>query len=482
MAIFANRYIHDNHLIHSPMTLLIVAIVVTAYALIASDRFTRINKATVAIFAGTLGWVVYICFGADFVDSQHPDEYFDWLSGAVSTSDVVKQYIAENVFLPYVARAAEIAFFLLATMSIADLLITNGCLDYLRSWMRTRHSKRLLWTITAVTFLISANLDNLTTTIVMLMVMRDIVANRKQRRLYGSSIVIAANAGGAMTVIGDPTGLFLWNIGAVSASAFSLHLLVPSLIAWALPTWLMGRMLPERIDIESQLNAYRDGKTSLWVYIKQIVMLIIGIGGLWSIPTLYNITHLSPFLGALCVLSALWLTNELFNRKSLDAGNMIIPRIPKVLQYETVQTILFVTGIVLSIGVVQETGAIRWLTIILDDTFHNVWLGGLLAGVVSSVLDNFATAVSFFAFHDVADASVAADSFMANFQQNGNSWNIIAYCTAVGGNILLIGSLSGIAWMKTENVRLGWYFRNVGLKAALGWLVGFAAMYLVSVI
>ena len=462
------------------MTLLIVAIILTSYVLIACERLTHINKATVAIFAGTLGWVVYICFGADFVHSQYPTEYFSWLNGAAPTSHAVKQYIAQNIFLPYVARAAEIAFFLLATMSIADILITNGCLDWLREAMRTRNSRKLLWMITAVTFLISANLDNLTTTIVMLMVMRSIVANRRQRMLFGSAIVIAANTGGAMTVIGEPTGLWLWNMEAVTASRFSFHLFLPVLIAYALPTFLIGTMLPERVDIQSQLSAYRDNNSSKWIYIKQLVMLIIGIVGLWSIPTLYNITHLSPFLGALCVLSLLWLINELFNRHIADTGQTIIPRIPKVLQFETVQTILFVIGIMLSIGVVKETGAIAWLTRILDDTFHNVWLGGVLATVVSSVLDNFATAISFFAFHDVADATLPATNFLSNFQQDGNSWNIIAYCAAVGGNILLIGSMSGIALIKAERVPLSWYLRNVAPKALLGWAVGFGALYLIS--
>ncbi len=464
------------------MTLLIVAIIVMAYVLIASQNLTHINKATVAIFAGTVGWVIYICFGADFVHSQYKAEYFDWLNGATSTSHVVKQYIAEHIFLPYVARAAEIAFFLLATMSIADVLITNGCLDYLRSKMRTRNARKLLWMITAVTFIISANLDNLTTTIVMLMVMRNIVANRRQRMLYGSAIVIAANTGGALTVIGEPTGLYLWNIKAVTASLYSWHMLFPVLIAWALPTYLIGRMLPDRVDIVSQLSAYRDNSISKWVYVKQFVMLFVGIGGLWTIPTLYNITHLSPFLGALCVLSLLWLINELFNRQVMETGQTVIPRIPKVLQFETVQTILFVIGIMLSIGVVTETGAVQWLTEILDNTFHNVWLGGMLAAVVSSVLDNFATTISFFTFHDVADASVSATSFYANFMQDGNSWNIIAYCAAVGGNFLLIGSMSGIALLKSERIPLGWFFKNVGCKAILGWVLGFAVMYLMTLV
>lgn len=462
------------------MTLLIVAIIVIAYVLIASERLTHINKATVAIFAGTVGWVIYICFGADFVNSQYRAEYFNWLNDAASTSHTVKQYIAEHIFLPYVARVAEIALFLLATMSIADILITNGCLDYLRARMRTRHARQLLWMLTAVTFLISANLDNLTTTIVMLMVMRSIVASRRQRWLYGSAIVIAANAGGALTVIGEPTGLYLWNIKAVTASIYSLHLLLPTLIAWAVPTYLIGRMLPDRVDIESQVSAYRDNTDSRWLYVKQFVMLFIGIGGLWTIPTLYNITHLSPFLGALCVLSLLWLVNELFNRQAMQTGQTIIPRIPKVLQYETVQTILFVIGIMLSIGVVKETGAVRWLTHILDETFHNVWLGGMLAAVVSSVLDNFATTISFFSFHDVAAPNLPPESFYTNFQQDGNSWNIIAYCAAVGGSFLLIGSMSGLALLKSERIRLGWYFRNIGLKAVLGWAIGLGVMYLLS--
>ena len=241
-------------------------------------------------------------------------------------------------------------------------------------------------------------------------------------------------------------------------------------------------MLPDRVDIVSQLSAYRDNSISKWVYVKQFVMLFVGIGGLWTIPTLYNITHLSPFLGALCVLSLLWLINELFNRQVMETGQTVIPRIPKVLQFETVQTILFVIGIMLSIGVVTETGAVQWLTEILDNTFHNVWLGGMLAAVVSSVLDNFATTISFFTFHDVADASVSATSFYANFMQDGNSWNIIAYCAAVGGNFLLIGSMSGIALLKSERIPLGWFFKNVGCKAILGWVLGFAVMYLMTLV
>ena len=233
------------------MTLIIVVIILLSLLLIATERFTNVNKSAVAIFAGTVGWVLFICWGTDFVMHEHQGEYIDFLNGAVATSTAVKHYIAENIFLKYVGRAAEIVLFLLSTMTIVEILLNNGCFDFLMPWIRTRKSRKLLWKLTAFTFLLSANLDNLTTTSIMLVVMHSLVHNRRQRMIYGSAIVLAANAGGALTVIGDPAGLWLWNSGAVTASNFSLWLFLPCIVAWGLPTYLLGRSLPERVDIVS---------------------------------------------------------------------------------------------------------------------------------------------------------------------------------------------------------------------------------------
>lgn len=445
------------------MTVIIVAILVIAFVLIATENITNINKAAVAIFAGTVGWVLYISFGTDFVMSQHASGYTDFLAGAVPTSTAVKQYIARSIFLKYVGRASEIVLFLLATMTIVEILDNNGCFDFIRQLLRTRNSKKMLWTIAAVTFLISANLDNLTTTVMMLTIMHSMIPNRRQRMIYGSAIVIAANCGGAFTVIGDPTGLVLWNSGFVSATNFSMALLLPCIVASALPIWWLGRSLPERADTEFVTMPYRGDDTRLNVW-QRLLMLFVGIGGLWFIPSFHNITKLSPFLGALCVLAILWIVNEVVNRKLLKADAMTQRRVPRMLQYGVIQMMLYVMGIMLAIGVVNETGALQWLWKGMTANVQNIWGIGIIAGAISSMLDNFSTSMSFI-------------SLNPSTELNDSYWKIIAYCTAIGGNLLGIGSMSGLALIKAERLHVGWYFKNVGLKCLVGGLLGLMIMY-----
>ena len=409
------------------MTLIIVAILLVSFVLIATEQLTNINKAAVAIFAGTVGWVLYICYGTDFVMREHQGDYVDFLNGAVATSTAVKHYIAQNIFLKYVGRAAEIVLFLLATMTIVEILNNNGCFDFLTPLVRTRKSRRLLWSVSALTFFISANLDNLTTTALMLVVVHNLVSGRRLRIIYGSAVVIAANTGGALTVIGDPTGVYLWNIGAVTATNFSTSLFIPCLIAWAFPTFLLGRTLPERVEIAWKPLPYRGDDTNLNVW-QRMLMLFVGIGGLWFIPTFHNITKLSPFLGALCVLSVLWIVNEIFNHRLMNVEKMIERRMPRVLQYGVLQMMLFVMGIMLAVAVVQETGAVRWLAIRCDEYVHNIWLMGVVAGIISSVLDNFATALSFCSLYPVSE-SLVNSSYEAAFASNGYYWKVIVYAS-----------------------------------------------------
>jgi Na+/H+ antiporter NhaD/arsenite permease-like protein len=459
------------------MTLIIVAILLIGYALIATGNVTNVNKAAVAMFMCTLSWVLYICYGTDFVMSQHPGEYIDWLGGAVPTSVAVKEYIAQHIFLKYVGRAAEVVLFLLATMTIVEILNNNGCFDFLTPFLRTRKSRRYLWLITAITFFISANLDNITTTIMMLVIMHQMVPSRRLRMLYGCAIVLAANCGGALTVIGSPEGLVLWNQGAVTATDFSMSLLLPCLLAWALPTYMISRTMPETVEMDMPTMPYRGDDTNLNVW-QRIVMLFVGIGGLWFIPTFHNITKLSPFLGAFCVLSVLWIVNEIFNHKLLNADQMIHRRIPRVLQYRVIQLMLFVMGIMLTLGVVQETGAISWLARWFDTHIHNIWVLGGVAGLVSSVLDNFASAMSFFSFYPISNAD--ATGYAEAFVQNGLFWKMIAYSSAIGGNFFLFGSLSGLALMKMERIHVGWYIRHVGILSMVSWAIGLLVLFVIS--
>ena len=448
------------------MTLIIVAILLIGYLLIATSSMTKINRAASAIFAGTVGWVLYICYGSDFVMSQHPSEYIDFLGGASPTSVAVKEYISQNVFLKYVGRGAEIVLFLLATMTIVEVLNNNGCFDFFKEMFKTRKSKRLLWVMTLITFFVSANLDNLTVTTMMLVMMHEIVPNRRQRMIYGSAIVIAANCGGALTVIGDPTGLVLWTKGSVTATNFSASLAIPCLLSWLLPTWWLSRMLPEHIDSQWTSMPYRGDDTNLKVW-QRLLMLIVGIGGLWFIPSFRAITKLSPFLGALCVLAVLWIVNEIVNRKLMNTEQMIQRRTPRVLQYGVLQLMLFVMGITLALGVVQETGAIAWLSRICDQYIHNIWIMGALAGAFSTVLDTFATSMSFF-------------SLYPSLSENALFYKIVAYSTAMGGSVLLIGSVSGLALMKMEHIHVGWFLKNVGWVVVFAWLLGILSLLLIG--
>lgn len=450
------------------MTLIIVAMLILAYVLIATGHLTGVNKAAIAMFLGTVGWVVYVCWGADFVMSRHPDDYRAWLDGATATSETVKYYIYGHVFLNYVGKAAAIVMFLLATMSIVELLNNNGCFDFIKEWIRTRNSKRLLWTITLATFILSANLDNLTTTMTMLVIMHQILQNSRQRMYVGSAIVLAANCGGCFTVIGDPIGLILWGGGAVSASRFSAYLAIPALLAWIVPTILINRELPDRLDTAWSPSPYRgdDSRMNRW---QRVVMLIVGIGGLWFIPTFHNITKLAPFLGALCVLSVLWVVNEAFNRKLIDSGQMSQQRIPMSLQYGTLQQLLFVMGIMLGMGVITETGVWSDVADWFDTYIHDVWLMGVGAGLLSAVVDSFTIAISNISLYQVGHGDVAI---------NGAYWSIIAYSTAVGGCLISVGSISGLALMKMERVRLGWYIKHLTPKVLLGWIVGYVVLWL----
>lgn len=460
------------------MALVLVLILLFGYFLIATAHITKVNKAAVAIFMGTVGWVLYVCYGSDFVMQQHSADYFNFLGGNEASSEAVKYYIFNNIFIKYVGKAAGLVLFLLATMTIVEILNNNGCFDFISEWIRTRNSRRLLWTVTCATFIISANLDNLTTATMMLVIMRSIVQSRRQRMTIGCAIVLAANAGGCFTVIGDPAGIVLWGNGAVTATDFSAYLALPALVAWALPTWLMGRTLPERLDVEWPTAPYRGDDTNLnrW---QRVLMLIVGIGGLWFIPTFHNITKLSPFLGALCVLSVLWVVNEAFNRKLMNADQMIQRRIPRVLQYGTIQQMLFVMGISLALGVVAETGFFTVVAGWFDHNVHDVWAMGVVSGLLSAVVDSFTvflTNVSLYHVSDIANG-LGVDNYSACFIQNGAFWKITAYSTAIGGSLLCFSTASGLALMKMERMRVGWYLKNCSLKILVGWCVGLALLW-----
>ena len=452
------------------MTILITSILIISLLFIATERQTNINKAAVAVFACTLGWVLYICFGSDFVESRHLYDYTAFLNGIKPNPEAVKLYIAKNVFLPYVGRAAEIVLFLLATMSIVEILNDNGCFDFLMLWIRTRRSKLLLWKLTAFAFVMSANLDNISTIVLMLTVTNAILPRTKDRMIYGSMVLLAVIFGGALTVIGDPTGLALWNKGAITASDYTLSMLLPCLVAWALPTFIVSMKINNTIEIEHPSLPYRGDDTNLNVW-QRLTLFFVGIGGLWLIPTFHDITQLPPFLGALCVLSLLWIVNELINRNILTAYRKLISRLPQRMQYNMTQQILYIVGVILALGVVTETGSIAWFSEQTDNLIGNIWAIGVITSLISTVLDSFASCMTMVSLHDIS----ATDPYYAI---GGAYWKVLSFGTAIGGSILGIGSISGIVMMQMQGVTLKWYIKHITPLTIFAGILAFSILCL----
>lgn len=294
--------------------------------------------------------------------------------------------------------------------------------------------------------------------------------------LIGAAIVIAANCGGCLTVIGDPTTLVLWGDGAITASRFTAYMALPAILAWIIPTILINRQLPDRLDTQWAPMPFRGDDTNLLPW-QRIVMLFVGIGGLWFIPTFHNITKLSPFLGALCVLSVLWVVHEVMNRKLIGADQMMQRFTPRSVQYGPLQQILFVMGIMLAMGVVTETGVFADVAQFIDETVGSVWVLGIVSGLLSGVVDSFTIAMSDISLYPIAEAAIKG-SYAENFVANGAYWKIIAYCTAVGGCLLSVGSVSGLALMRMEHIKLGWYMKNITMKVLAGALVGLLVLWI----
>ena len=466
------------------MIIAIVCIVVFSYLLIATEHITFINKAAVAMFAGTLVWILFMCTGTDFVLKMHAADFAQWVGGTGHTSELVKQYIASHVFVRYGADLCGIVLFMLATMNIVSVLNANGCFDFIALWARARDSRVVLWVLVGFTCLISANLDNLSTTVLMLMIMRSIVPQTRWRAWLGSAIVIAANCGGAATVIGDPTSLVVWTKGAVTPTSFTAALFLPALVAVVVPTSLIARALPEHIELVRPTARYRGDDSPLRRW-QQALMLLVGIGGLWFIPTFHRITLLPPVLGALCVLGVLWVLHEIMNHRQIKTAQPVNVSGDRQFQYAALQTTMYFVGIYMAVSVMIETGIMQSISAWCDRWIHNIYLMSLAMGVISSVLDNIAVVLTAINIYPVAaDASVltnlADPSYAEAFLQNGQYWHLIIYSGCVAGCLLPIGNVAGYTLMKAEEVTIGWYARRVMPKVLVGWLMGLGTYFLVD--
>ena len=384
------------------------------------------------------------------------------------------EFILNVKIIEHMGDISSTLFFLVGAMTIVELIDVHGGFSIITDRISTRQKRKLLWIICIIAFFLSAVLDNLTTTIVMIMLLRKLVNDQRERWIYASMVVIAANTGGAWSPIGDVTTIMLWVNGNVTTAALMTYVFLPSVIALIIPlvfaTRKLNGELPEgnRIVTRSDFISPREKKT----------IFFLGVGGLIFVPIFKSITHLPPFIGILFVLSLLWIFTEImYNHKMLEKAEE--HRVPQVISRIDMPSILFFLGILMAVAVLQSTGILGSVAGWLDKEVHNVYIINIVLGVLSSIVDNVPLVAAAMGMYPIADPGTAG--YMANFIQDGIFWEFLSYCAGVGGSILIIGSAAGVVAMGLEKINFGWYLKNISLLALIGYLAG-AGVYILEAI
>ncbi|MBQ9216499.1 MAG: sodium:proton antiporter NhaD [Prevotella sp.] len=436
----------------STLTLLIVIVFCIGYLCIALESLTKVNKAAVALLMCVLCWTLLM---------MGPAPYYP----TIAADDVV-HHIAE-VIEHHLGDAAGTLFFLMGAMTIVEIVDSNGGFNFVRDAMKTRSKRKLMWRMVFMTFFLSAILDNLTTSIVMIMVLRKLVQSRSDRLIYAGLVVIAANSGGAFSPIGDVTTIMLWIKGVITTQGVLTEIFVPSLVSMLVPAFILQYQLKGKFDKEQNLPK---AEVSQFTKAQRDIIFWLGVGGLCFVPIFKTITHLPPFMGILLVLGVLWTVTEIFHHNTAEDDTMA-KRVSDLLSRIDLSTIMFFLGILMAVAVLQEVGVLTMLGQTLDATFEgNHYLVTGIIGVLSSIVDNVPLVAGCMGMYPVAPTGDLA--------VDGIFWQLLAYCAGVGGSMLIIGSAAGVVVMGLEKITFGWYMKKMSWVAFAGYLAGILIYWL----
>lgn len=435
----------------STLTLTIVTVFILGYLCIALESFTKVNKAAVALLMLVACWTLFMF---------DPGSYLSDIAGdkiSIAVNEIIEKHLGST---------STTLFFLMGAMTIVEVVDQNGGFNFVRDMMKTKNKKALLWRITFMTFFLSAILDNLTTSIVMIMILRKLIQERKDRLIYASLVIIAANSGGAFSPIGDVTTIMLWNKGLITAAGVIKELIVPSLVSVALPAYILSLSLKGEIAAPAIAGGTVTEANELTKKQRKTVFFI-GVGGLIFVPIFKSITHLPPFVGILLVLGVLWTVTELFYRhlhKGEEKGGMQ-KRVVNILSRIDMSTILFFLGILMAVACLETIGVLSSMGQGLNNVFDgNHYLVTGIIGVLSSIVDNVPLVAGCMGMYPIAE--------VGDMAQDGIFWQLLAYCAGVGGSMLIIGSAAGVVVMGLEKITFGWYMKKISLVAFVGYLAG----------
>ncbi|MCF0180852.1 MAG: sodium:proton antiporter NhaD [Muribaculaceae bacterium] len=439
----------------SPISLIIVTIFLVGYALIALEGITRINKAAVALLMFVFTWTVFMFEPESYINIHNPEDL------VLTINALVERHLGST---------ATTLFFLMGAMAIVEVVDRNGGFNFVTNMMRTKSKRSLLWRVAFMTFFLSAILDNLTTSIVMVMLLRKLVKSAKDRVKYAALIIVAANSGGAFSPIGDVTTIMLWNGGMITAGGVIKELLVPSLVSMLVPAFMLMTQLKGELeapeinkgDEVNELNA-----------LQRKVVFLLGVGGLIFVPIFHNLTNLPPFMGILLALGSLWLITEIFyGTGHLAKRENVRNRLSRLLSKVDMSTILFFLGILMAVGCLEEIGVLHLLGVWLNDiSGGNHYLVTGIIGVLSSIVDNVPLVAGCMGMYPI--------EAMGDMAVDGVFWQLLAYCAGVGGSMLIVGSAAGVVVMGLEKISFGNYVKHMTLFSLVGYLSGMFCYYLI---
>ena len=431
----------------STLTICIVVAFVIGYLCIALESVTKINKAAIALLMCVVCWTLLMVGGpAPYYPDVAPDDILHKIA------EVIEHHLGD---------AAGTLFFLMGAMTIVEIVDSNGGFNFVRDTMKTRSKRKLMWRMAFMTFFLSAILDNLTTSIVMIMVLRKLVQSREDRLLYAALVVIAANSGGAFSPIGDVTTIMLWIKGVITTQGVLTEIFIPSLISMIIPAAIISTMLKGKFDKEQNLPK---AEVSQFTKAQRNAIFWLGVGGLVFVPIFKTITHLPPFMGILLVLGVLWTVTEIFHHNTAEDDTMA-KRVSDIMTKIDLSTIMFFLGILMAVAVLQETHVLTMLGETLDNTFEgNHYLVTGIIGVLSSIVDNVPLVAGCMGMYPVeTTGDMAVD---------GVFWQLLAYCAGVGGSMLIIGSAAGVVVMGLEKISFGWYMKKMTWIVFVGYIAG----------
>ncbi|GAB4283773.1 MAG: sodium:proton antiporter NhaD [Marinilabiliales bacterium] len=452
------------------MFILMVIIFLIGYTAIALEHPIKVDKAATALFMGTILWAIYALNGEAILSlgfSRAWHGFIEEFPQLANSAEGVREFITHHQVLEHLADISTILFFLMGAMTIVEIIDQHDGFRIITDKIKTTKKVKLLWILSILTFFMSAVLDNLTTTIVIVALLRKLIGDKQTRWFYASMVVVAANAGGAFSPIGDVTTIMLWIGGQVTTLNIIMKLFIPSVLTMVIPLIVLSFTMKGNVERPDDSDLEEKAPTSRS---EQLTMLIMGVSALLFVPVFKTVTHLPPYLGMLFGLSIMWITTEVLHRDKVIGGKNRL-KVTRILSRVDMPTVLFFLGILSAVAALESAGHLDLLAKTLKDWGLGVYPVSIIIGLLSSIVDNVPLVAASMGMYPI-------DPFHTQYMVDGIFWELIAYTAGTGGSILIIGSAAGVAAMGMEKIDFIWYMKRISLLAALGFFAGAGTYYL----